>query len=1164
MKRLLLLLACVSFAFGANAQLGITAVNTPTVITFDATLAGVNNGQFAGSGFQPVPGVGELNALAWSVIGMSDGTAAFGATNTSGDHARGASAGGVSTGGTYAFAVGGVGVDHAMGFQAAGSDVTPGEYILRVVNNTDSLVDSLIFGCELWNFNDQARSSVLRVEYRVGQVGPWVSTGIDIISLAAAAATPAWVDSAFVDTLAFPTNLGANDTIEFRFFTDDVSGSGSRDEFAIDDISVTMKANGPAPVSTVAPQLTSLTVVESDSIVLSFNIDVNTTAGATASNYTQVRASNNPGSTWSTTTATVNTNTVGLKLNGPITNGRLDSLRIQNITDLAGTSSALDTTVSFLVNFSNPQVFITEITADDAAGADSTEFIELYNAGSTTAYLGGMSFDQGINYTFVEGDSLAPNSFFVLVQDTLSFAQVLGNTYDAQWASGGLSNSGEDVYIVNTAGDTVVYVDYATGGEWPEEPNHSGSEDRSFSYYFCASPADMAVAPKSINNDGCNWSYSTTFGGIINKGATNDSVFASPGALGAGRCNDGSGIIVNLSGPPCEGDTLAVTIAPKSFGVPRTESDYGYVWNFGAIDTTVTGNDTLRLPLTGSTTIVLDSIIRNACFLNVNNASAGNSLTVAPASSNASIGLGAASVAAGDSLFVEVLNSVAGETFVWNFASGNPSTSTNLTDSVAWPSAGQYAVSLIRTFGPSCTDTLDTTITVTPGPNTSTPDIIITEFLYDDPSGPDTLEFIEFLNRETNPVDVSGFYITQQFSGNPDTLYQFPQGTTIGGNAYFVVATDSAAFRNFFGTAPDDEWPQFGLSNSGEEITLVNSVDDTLAYVEYDNFSGGDPQTWPSEADHFGGANGSWSLQLCDLTATDLNDPCLWSLSTVNSGNEVNGDTVFASPGFAGEGRCSFSIEPQQAACRDSVVDFAIVPRPAADDAAVSNYQYDWVIETETDLDTLFNENDTLNILVDDDAIFIALFQRGECTFESEPFEAPLTAGEPFASADTIDEGQSIDFSIVDGRATNDVDWVFNGGTPGTGTGAGPISVTFADSGTYVIEVVISEGGCFEEFEAEVRVNDVVGLNESSTVRNLIAFPNPSSDVVNLSYSLPQAQQLQVEVLDVNGKVAYRQVTQSAADATLQLDLNGLPAGVYLVSLRPEQGQPATLRIVRR
>ncbi|WP_288004693.1 hypothetical protein [Thermonema sp.] len=61
----------------AYAQLTLSNTNPAQTITFDATLSGVNDGQFAGSGFSPAPSGGQLDSDAWAVTGLSDGAPCF-------------------------------------------------------------------------------------------------------------------------------------------------------------------------------------------------------------------------------------------------------------------------------------------------------------------------------------------------------------------------------------------------------------------------------------------------------------------------------------------------------------------------------------------------------------------------------------------------------------------------------------------------------------------------------------------------------------------------------------------------------------------------------------------------------------------------------------------------------------------------------------------------------------------------------------------------------------------------------------------------------------------------------------------------------------------------------------------------------------------------------
>ena len=49
MRKILLLVFCISFVFSANAQLSIGDTNTDYTINFDSTVSGVNNGSYDGT-----------------------------------------------------------------------------------------------------------------------------------------------------------------------------------------------------------------------------------------------------------------------------------------------------------------------------------------------------------------------------------------------------------------------------------------------------------------------------------------------------------------------------------------------------------------------------------------------------------------------------------------------------------------------------------------------------------------------------------------------------------------------------------------------------------------------------------------------------------------------------------------------------------------------------------------------------------------------------------------------------------------------------------------------------------------------------------------------------------------------------------------------------------
>lgn len=252
----------------------INAANTVYTIDFDNTVSGVNNGQFNGSGFTNTPSTGQINSQSWAITGWSDGALAFGGTQTTGDFARGASNGGVSTGGTYAFQVSSG--NYALGFQPGGSDWAPGSATLKMQNQTGNAITSMYISHKVYVYNDQGRSNSFNFSYSDDDVSYTNVPELDLTSVELADASPSW-KAYYKVALISGLNVSDGDYFYLRWAGADVGGGGSRDEFALDDISVSVNPSGAFAVNGVCEELligTSASVVLSPSTSLTVNANI--------------------------------------------------------------------------------------------------------------------------------------------------------------------------------------------------------------------------------------------------------------------------------------------------------------------------------------------------------------------------------------------------------------------------------------------------------------------------------------------------------------------------------------------------------------------------------------------------------------------------------------------------------------------------------------------------------------------------------------------------------------------------------------------------------------------------------------------------------------------------------------------------------------------------
>ncbi len=195
---------------------------------------------FDGSGFQSNPTTGQLDSDFWSITGLSDGDLAFGGTetNTDTDFTRGTSTGGVSTGGIYAFDLGNNSGDYILGVQPIGADFAPGDFTLKFTNNTGSTLDGIIVSYDIVVYNDQGRSSSFNFAHKDDSGDTFSAiTSLDFSTPQDADSSPTWTTTAITTTITGIT-LTDGDDYFLQWSSDDVGGSGSRDQFGLNNVVV--------------------------------------------------------------------------------------------------------------------------------------------------------------------------------------------------------------------------------------------------------------------------------------------------------------------------------------------------------------------------------------------------------------------------------------------------------------------------------------------------------------------------------------------------------------------------------------------------------------------------------------------------------------------------------------------------------------------------------------------------------------------------------------------------------------------------------------------------------------------------------------------------------------------------------------------------------------
>jgi len=134
----------------------------------------------------------------------------------------------------------------------------------------------------------------------------------------------------------------------------------------------------------------------------------------------------------------------------------------------------------------------------------------------------------------------------------------------------------------------------------------------------------------------------------------------------------------------------------------------------------------------------------------------------------------------------------------------------------------------------------------TPGlPNSTEVKVFINEWMasniacYEDKSDNDFEDWIELYNMSYNPVDISGYYLTDNLTNK--TLFRIQEGTIIPARGFLIIWADKEEWQNYPGAY--ELHAKFSLSKSGDTIGLFSPnlapVDIVTFGTQIDNVSQG-------------------------------------------------------------------------------------------------------------------------------------------------------------------------------------------------------------------------------------------------------------------------------------------------------------------------------------
>lgn len=411
-------------------------------------------------------------------------------------------------------------------------------------------------------------------------------------------------------------------------------------------------------------------------------------------------------------------------------------------------------------------------------------------------------------------------------------------------------------------------------------------------------------------------------------------------------------------------------------------------------------------------------------------------------------------------------------------------------------------------------------------------DITVSEINYQNEASVDAGDWFEIWNYGTAAVNLSNWQVKD---GSPLNNFKLPEGTILNPDERIVFVSDTSLFQqqhpgvtNYLG--PVD----FSLDNNFEKIKIYNDKNELKLEMQY-----ADSLPWPV------GANGEGrTLELIN-PAVDLNNPDNWFDGCIGG-----------SPGTA------------YSPCNDAIIISEI--NYHANDTADSQ---DWIelrniSDASTDVGGWKLKHDGTEEFIIPSPTVLAphtnfVLAQNDYTFN-------------LIYPDVTDYAGSFVFNFDNGG-----DWIALYDASGVLINSVHYSddapwQTAADGEGYTLEIVDSLGkmneaenwtivcpqGSPAAYAVVACADTIVSVADENINLQISVQPNPATDFTVLQCKNMQAENMKIELTDVNGAVLQTVFEGKYISDTYYIHTKHLAAGVYFVSVQTEQ-QKSVIKLVK-